>query len=227
MHPQDGAWEQLLGVIEHQREVGRKLPYPHFDWQEGWGRNFKATGDSWESIKQKSGNTWKFHGGHSDQGLWFYYTKYVRKDVTFIIGDKLQTWGRNPNSTDDSEPYLVREVFKELEKYTPEPLVWQNNCKKGSRHFRCLPPYSDIGHFMGKTKPWQKGSKRTGDQHSIRKLWFQELRVINKELNIGLDRKINDDRGFLETPPLGFLPAWWDNAHAILEYNASSTKNKI
>jgi hypothetical protein len=70
MHPEPGAWEDLQRVIELQHERGRKLPYPHFDWKDGWGHNFEREGDHWEAI-HKNGTAWRYHAGHSDQGLWY------------------------------------------------------------------------------------------------------------------------------------------------------------
>lgn len=60
MHPAEGAWEQLADVVNRQREEARKIPYPNFDFQRGWGRSFREAGDNWEGIFDK-GSTWHFY----------------------------------------------------------------------------------------------------------------------------------------------------------------------
>jgi hypothetical protein len=92
MKPEDGAWEHLQHIIKEQRLAGKLLPYPHFDWDTGWGHNFTAEGDRWDSVA-KFGTRWRFHAGHSDQGLLYYFSKYVKQDVnSIVIGDRIENW---------------------------------------------------------------------------------------------------------------------------------------
>jgi hypothetical protein len=83
MHPEPGAWEELQGIIRRQQEEARALPYPHFDWQIGWGHNFRKEGDQWEAIKW-NGTSWRYYAGHSDQGLWYLYVARRAQNICLV-----------------------------------------------------------------------------------------------------------------------------------------------
>jgi hypothetical protein len=40
MNPEEGAWDELQGIIQRHHEKAKKLPYPHFNFFAGWGHNF-------------------------------------------------------------------------------------------------------------------------------------------------------------------------------------------
>eukprot|EP00978_Attheya_sp_CCMP212_P002116 scaffold4358_cov59-Attheya_sp.AAC.1 len=105
VEPKLDAWDRLQAVIEKQRESGRKLPYPHFNRRDGWGHNFIRARDDWEAIDKKH-NTWNYHASHSDQGLMYYYAKYMTQDVSIAIADRLQNW----MPSDGQLPQKVSEV---------------------------------------------------------------------------------------------------------------------
>jgi len=237
MHPASGAWEQLAHIVHRQREEGRKLPYPHFDFQRGWGHDFEKAGDYWEGTK-RAGAGWHFYGSHTDQGLWYYFSKYVRQDVSILVGTKLQTWSYNGDA-----PVKVKEAQGELEKYSPKPLVYQFNCDDPTFQYRCYPPHTDIAHFMGKEKPWIMGKNLkwfkkndTNNMNEAIRLWFKELDEVNRKLHLGLDvHNWNDNHKDLKVePPLGYTPNYADNAKEIIENKSllpdsmnTDTKNDV
>jgi len=226
MHPAAGAWEQLVDTVNRRHEEGRKLPYPHFDYEKGWGHNFTDAGDYWESLK-RNGTDWHFYGSHTDQGLWYYYSKYVRKDVSILVEKRIQTWAGSDNKNADL-PVKVKEVWGDLSKYSPKPIIYQYNCDDPSNEYRCYPTNTDTAHFMSRTKPWLMGiSNRwffrkndTADQNEAHRLWFKELDDLNKKLHLNLDvynwnEKHADIR---KRPPFGLKPSWTDNAKDILSH---------
>jgi lipopolysaccharide biosynthesis glycosyltransferase len=173
MNPTVGAYDELQGIIRRQHEQGHKLPYPHFSKRNGWGHNFKKHGDYWESVRKQHGVKWNFHAAHSDQGLWYYYTKYFKQDVSIIIGSKLQTITPGENS---NEPQFHNDTTTHaLLKYSPEPILYNYGCGEVAAaatvaveanrnvttvvegeggHYVCNPVYRDFAHFMGRKKPW-------------------------------------------------------------------------
>ena len=166
--------------------------FPHFDtatW--GWGHDFKGSGDHWESI-QRTGRSWRFYGSQTDQGLWYYFARYVRKNVSIIIGDKLQNWDRNDDK-DVELPLMINEVEGALAKYSPKPLAIQGNCDEPDRH--CYPQANDVAHFMAGSKPWLAGtnapwfrhSNNTDNLNAPTRLWFKELRQLSDILHLGQD----------------------------------------
>lgn len=214
LEPADGAWEQLRQIIEDQREAGKLLPHPHFDWDHGWGHNFTAEGDQWNSI-EKYGVRWRFHAGHSDQGLLYYYMKYVRQDVSIVIGNRTENW--IPGQ--DGKPELHEEMPNVVDGKSPEPVETQFNCAfPERRHFQeeahmCLPVYRDFAHFMGSSKPWQIGvhppwgPNDYNARYAPYRLWFKELTLLNDRLEIGIDIENFDEVHLpqLKESPLGYM----------------------
>lgn len=228
MHPIEGSWEDLSEVIRRQHEEGRNLPYPHFDVFRGWGHNFAKAGDIWESVVSNQTN-WNFHGAHSDQGLWYYYAKYVNKNVTIIIGDRVQSWTYNEQTKIPTKATEERGI---LDQYSLEPLVYQDDCDQSfdDSKFICFAPYRDLAHFTGKTKPWQVGVEKSWMEgtggvalHAPHRLWFKELGELNQEHNFGLDMKKWNKKHMpsMADSPLGYMPLYKDNAKMIFGNNKS------
>jgi len=224
LQPEYGAWEKLQEIINNQREAGKKLPYPHFDWEEGWGHNFLLAGDGWESTRFSSKKHWKFHAGHSDQGLLYYWAKYFKQDVSIVIGNRLQNWVASETRTD--MPIKISETKDELDEYSPKPLVYMHKCNIVGNHPFCTSPYKDFTHFMGGSKPWQgkstgkifrMGDTDTENNNAPTRLWFKELAKINEKLDIGLDLNAWNTKylPLMNASPLGKVAKFSDNAKLL------------
>ena len=50
VEPSAWLYEQYLETVRIQREKALTMPYPHFSKREGWGYNFGANNDHWESM---------------------------------------------------------------------------------------------------------------------------------------------------------------------------------
>jgi len=222
MHPAVGAWEQLAAAVDKQHEEGLKLPYPHFDKNaRGWGHDFKRSNDKWESI-QKNSTNWRFSGSNTDQGLWYYFARYVRKDVSILIGERLQTWVASDNDN-FKLPVMIKEDLNSLTKYSPKPLVYHDNCDRSDRN--CLPQGNNVAYFI--SKPWQVGTRSswvrngnsTANLIAPTQLWFREVQELSDALNIGLDIDDWDYKhaDLMHSPPLGFVTKPGENADYILK----------
>ena len=236
VHPVDHEWDKVQEIIVKQRQAGHQMPYPHFDWSFGWGHDFRKEGDQWEGIRQ-NGTNWRYHGGHSDQGLLYYYFKYVRQDVSIVVGDHIQNWAPDMES---GKPKMVKE-FQNLENYAPKPSVNLFDCGHPGKEdkklrYMCKPIYRDYVHFFGKDKPWQaqqqkffKG-KREGDirtweydkddqknKNAAYRLWWRHLADINEKYNMGLDIEHFGSKhaNLKQESPLGYLPKYGDHAQMI------------
>ena len=234
--PEHGAWDRVQQIVQGQSRLGSQMPYPHFDWNSGWGHNFKKEGDQWEAIKQ-NGTHWKFHAGHSDQGLLFYYTKYIRQDVSIVIGDHVQNW---VHDTKTGMPKMEKKI-EDLQKYSPSPIVYQYDCGHPGKEdkklrFMCKPVYRDFVHFFGKEKPWQspqhkwfKG-KREGDirtwefdgdrqknKDAAYRVWWRKLADLNEKYSIGLDIEHWDKKHeeLKQVSPLGYMAMYSDHAKMV------------
>jgi Alpha-N-acetylglucosamine transferase len=91
VEPSKEGFEQYQYAVDRQRERAKTLPYPYFDNIIGWGHNFTHHGDSWQAVNRRS-TKWVFHASHSDQGLMYYWAKYLRQNVTIVISDLVQNW---------------------------------------------------------------------------------------------------------------------------------------
>jgi alpha-N-acetylglucosamine transferase len=213
MHPEPGAWEELQGVIAKHHEQARKLPYPHFDKQNGWGHNHFAAGDTWEGIL-RNGKVWSFHAAHSDQGLWYYWGKYVKQDTSILIGNRIQHVSPGPNG----QPLIVNGTLDDLAKVEPEPAVEIFGCKTApatSRDFRCNRVYRGFAHFMGDKKPW-KGQTSVGGLRLAHKYWLETLTELNKKLKMGLDMPNFFNSHALDLGmPLGGMAMYTDHMHVV------------
>ena len=225
MHPEPGAWDAVQRIVDRQHELGKKLPYPHFDRADGWGHNFRKEGDFWEAIK-KNGTKWDYHAVHSDQGLWYYFQKYVQQNVSIIIGDRLQNITPGPDGKPQKEEF--RDV---LTKYSPTPIADQHRCMKGNRNFGqahiCNPVYRDFAHFMGKKKPWFKMPCRgcgAAELHQPHQRWFDELAEINREFKMGLDMEHFEEKHipYMQESPLGYQAQFGDHMEKVMLHGKSA-----
>merc|ERR1711907_820419 len=89
--PNATCYKNLQEAIVRKHRDGRLLPYPHFDRKIGWGWNFLSMNMTWEAINDK-GRRWSWHAVHSDQGLMYYYAKFLVQDTSIVIGKKLQNF---------------------------------------------------------------------------------------------------------------------------------------
>jgi len=199
VEPSKEAFEVYTEIVRKQHEEAKSLPYPYFDVEHGWGHKFLKS-DFWEGITKK-GTYWKFHAAHSDQGLMYYYAKYARKEVSIVIGDRVQNWKAGKGDL----PELESDKHGVLQAYQGEVLRYQFLCDKPQDEARrlnqddflwmCSPPYASVAHFMGTAKPWKRkfNFMRATDssfrRFGARFLWFKELAEASDKYEIGLDIK--------------------------------------
>jgi len=91
MTPHKGDYEAIEKIIEHQQYRALETGVI-FDPIEGWGHKITPP-DSWISTKEPNGTEWSWHGDFVDQGLLYYWVKYLKKNVSIILFDKIQQWG--------------------------------------------------------------------------------------------------------------------------------------
>lgn len=104
LSPQECDWEALLAIIGQKEERALQLPWLHWDKREGWGHIIAPPDYWWGTSTKKNNDTdnkdgfkksyyaWDWHAAFADQGLLYYWTKYVKREVSIIIGDKVEHW---------------------------------------------------------------------------------------------------------------------------------------
>jgi hypothetical protein len=101
--------ETVKNRVDRARQINatdaQSWKVKQFDPLIGWGHTILSP-DRWESNK-KYGRNWTFHAPYSDQGLLYYYAKYVRQNTTIVFANRLQHWGSNSSS---GEPSILEEI---------------------------------------------------------------------------------------------------------------------
>jgi hypothetical protein len=87
---------------------------------------------------------WNWHAVFADQGLLYYWTKYIKKDVSIIIGDEVEHW---TSGQKDDEVILER-----IDRNNP---LHPYSCMKKTNNRMPPAPYRDFHHFTGNSKPWE------------------------------------------------------------------------
>ena len=233
VEPSTRIYEQYKETVRVQHEKAKMLPYPHFNKLQGWGYTFKRYNDKWEAINS-DGNSWSWYGAHVDQGLMYYIAKFLSKETSIAIGQRLQNWKGVPGQ---DKPEKESETLGTLEKYQPKLLAYQFECDKyalnekvGAWDFQwsCNPPYNSIAHFYGAKKPWQKKFKKEWlkgghflEDTSVKKapamLWFKELDELNDKHKMGIDLEHWNDKHLpaMKESALGYIPLNKDQADII------------
>jgi hypothetical protein len=68
--PSDNASDRIMAIIRDKEERGKKLPYPHWDEDLGWGHKFEE-GDFARLNSGRQFDKWSFYGAFADQGtIW-------------------------------------------------------------------------------------------------------------------------------------------------------------
>jgi len=196
VEPSSDTFMKYHETVRLQHEKAKELPYPHFSKHSGWGHAFREHHDHWEAVTEKAGN-WNFWAAHSDQGLMYYVAKYIKKDLSIAIGDRIQNWKAVEGQY---MPEIESDITGVLIKYQPKLLAYQNSCNavptpvdEVKFHWKCTPPYDSFAHFYGKFKPWQSKymikditQTREYKQKAAKSIWFRELNELNDKFNMGL-----------------------------------------
>jgi len=138
MKPNNDDWKQLQREIRRKEEKALSLPWPYWDKVEGWGHKIMPP-DYWRPLNGTKLTAWDWHAVFADQGLLYYYTKYVKKNVSIIIGPEIEQW----SSKDGGDVNLEKIDSNPFGAYSCFPLG------------QMAAPYRDYFHFTGRAKPWE------------------------------------------------------------------------
>jgi len=192
LKPGEGEYEQLLRIIERQREEGNKLPYPHFDGIKGWGHVIQQD-DQWVGRK-RWGRMWDFYAVYNDQGLLYHWVKYVKKNVVTVRIKVSEWFGSDENGklvkkrrkgrALDGHSCLPQNLLVREMRFAHHPSYLGNLARSV--------PFGDYIHFYGHFKPWFLDYAEPdveGKMHatSATSYWFFLLRRLSEKLSMGVD----------------------------------------
>jgi hypothetical protein len=188
--PEEGGYAAMQTILHDTEERGRHMPYPpHWDETVGWGHVI-APDDPWRTTSTLQGTLWNYYGAQSDQGLLYYWVKYVKKSFSVIVDRSVENWGPivvEVNGRAQERAQLQSKMrIKDLAKF-----VNVSHCHAGMTHMRSHLS-SDFIHYMGRTnKPWMRSvpeglSEATSLSGWIH-YWFWMLMKVNDALELQID----------------------------------------
>ena len=179
----------------------------------GWGHIITAP-DYWKDVRGRVGTNWTWYGVEADQGLLYYWTKYVKKSVSIITREDVEQWDSDNWETRKNGSLVLRPRNTEDRGIT-------SIVKKAFKNYGCpvthfLPsPYNDFHHMTGRAKPWYKTHEQlenpncTDGNHvrqcKIQLVWYNAL----KDALISIDLIDDFSWDFLGTgklAPVGHSP---------------------
>jgi hypothetical protein len=192
--PEPGGNEAIQKIIQETEERGRKMRYPHWNNTLGWGQVISPD-DPWIDGSGRVGTNWTFYGAYSDQGLIYYWIKYVKKSFPVIMGDPIENWGEA-----GLESKMSLSDF--------DSLANTSQCSEGMTHVKSNLA-EDFIHYFGAEKPWlQEVPSDLNEESSMKtkiNFWFWMLMKVNDDLDIGIDFSKWTP---IQSPPLGAGPEY-------------------
>ena len=159
--PNKEDYKEVQKIIERREKEG-------YDFNETIGFGHRITPpDHWEpltsyvkqlhdKVENDDGQIkWDFYGSFTDQGLLYHWTKYVKKKLTIINGNKFQTWGSDENGILElTSERPEREVFANITRHCKvSPIHRMHAASISPFKLTAMAPYMDFQHFKGKMKP--------------------------------------------------------------------------
>lgn len=213
--PQTGEFERIINVIQRQRTVMGT-------WNDtlGWGHVLQPPYDGWRAFDKPNLHfQWSFYASHADQGLLYYYAKYMRMNFTHVYPGSVETW-RQVSSLAAAHPNAIRVDNDHLIAHVQTQHNILQGCgglpygRKGD--YAKYAPYSDYLHFNGIRKPWIKPidanflPKRLDQVATARHVWLYYLGRANRTYGLNLPSvlklRVGNPLGPASTPEDLFLP---------------------
>ena len=212
LKPSMKDWDLLQQHIRAKEEKALELPYPWWDINEGWGHVITPP-DYWKPVNGSKLTQWHFHASFADQGLLYYWTKYVKKNVSIIIGDNVEHW------TSISADEQAQVTLDRIDRKSPLDTF---SCNIRTDENRIRPaPYRDTVHFTGNQKPWEFDHSKPVTEDTVIPGW-------RRTLSPRMAKYINDWRDTLIEiqSQTGHQIPLLQKGHGIWDHGDNSTETK-
>lgn len=140
-----------------------------------------------------------------DQGLLYHWVKYVKRSVSIVSGEEVDNYGP---VNGQERIRIEKTLVNPFDKYTCFPEKYEDTFGElPTSDARFLAPYRDFVHFLGSKKPWKRNPPppvaSNVESETPLQYWFFMLRLLNKELGLGIDF---ENWKKIKKTPLGSLP---------------------
>jgi hypothetical protein len=197
--PSPNDYQRLQETIMNVENRTMHMKYPHWDKAVGWGHPIREEkNDYWITYKGEKGYEWNWYGVQADQGLLYFWTKYVQKSVSIIVSQSVEQW--IGNGTD-----VIQERVE-------DDLLSHYSCSNGPK--RKAAPYRDFVHLTGRKKPWHSNlttleyglNNKPMDRYNVEELWLWLLKDALR--STGMENAVSLDfiKGEVENAALGITP---------------------
>lgn len=168
----------------------------------------------YRSMWGRNGTRWSWYGANADQGLIYYWLKYVKKSTSLIIRHEVEQWEANSDGVLEREDDLHPNVLD------------QYGCARdlGPRRTLGPSPHSDFVHLTGRAKPWY--SNRTELEQAVqtkkfrdcndKEKWYFSLVEALKEVGMADEVEMDFISGTHETPAVGLAPSFQQMARYFI-----------
>jgi hypothetical protein len=202
LEPQPGDYEKLQAIVKEQSKAKQNKTV--WDPIKGWGHAIQK-GDEYRilSRRPRDKKLWDFYAGHTDQGLLYHWVRYVKENVTIVVGGDQYHYQSRISVTKTTNAFTD---YKEFDLANmPRTGAWKYKNRKQVEKL----PYEGVIHFNAHHKPWEqnlthlysnKTNIKTNSQNGL-ELWFYELQQLEKDY--GLEWILD---GFKSTSLLGLEP---------------------
>jgi len=190
LKPNATDFDQIRRII-HEKEIRSfALPFPHWDQSYGWGHVITPP-DYWKTLRGMVETNWSWFGANADQGLLYYWTKYVKKSVSIIIKADVQQWDSGNWDVDRNGTLILRPRQDGDITTVVRNALKEYGCPQTQR----LPsPYNDFYHMTGGAKPWYQSrqqlenpdctTKKKKRECEIQGVWYQSLKEALISVNL-------------------------------------------
>jgi hypothetical protein len=185
LKPEAGEWEKVQEIVRQRELSVKNATHLKHRWDEvqGWGHPILPP-DSWIGKHGQPSYNWTFAFAYSDQGLLYYYTKYIKRNFSIMYGDtRVENWVNNGENF--SAPVVVE---LEATLNTPFANYSRPRIKDGPA---CGKWKCDYAHFTGNDKPWlagpPEGLQNATETKGATYMWWLTLQKLNSQLRLGLN----------------------------------------
>lgn len=200
LRPMRGRYHDFLNIFS---EYPDKFAY--FNQTTGWGHKMTGKdGDFWVTVKSLQSKTpkplkkWGFPGNDNDDGLLYYYTRFLEKKVSIIARDRVYTVtgeggvGDNTVTEIGNNPLNQYSCLTDEEEHTGGigAQWYADKVSRGLFSPFGMAPYRDFTQWEHHDfRPWNypQAPHPSLPITSARRRWYSVLRQLDQTYELGLD----------------------------------------
>jgi hypothetical protein len=180
--PKQEYYDQVQTIIQNHGMPG--MPSKENNWNSsvGWG-NESVDYRLWD---MKQGRGWGFYCADADQGLLLYWARFLRRNLSIIVGPVIEQYSSSTTPTTISSNGLL--AYSCL---APAPAMGRSKtfAQNAGPKAASLPVYQDFFHKVGYSKAWEMPPTRpvpTSKEQvkSSSEYWYFLLQQVKEQFDI-------------------------------------------